>query len=114
MKPTTEILNTFSSENTRGTDSAIDGTVILRIQVVPGASRNEIVKVENETVMVRVTAPPVKGKANKAVVKLLARTLGLKKGQVEIVTGRTSRHKKVKVEGADEQAMFDLLRQSNG
>ncbi len=87
-----------------------DGTVILPVHVVPRAARNEIVSVEGETLKVRVKAPPVKGKANEALVKLLAKTLGLRKDQVEIVAGRTARRKMVRVKGTDENTVLDLFR----
>ena len=94
--------------------SANDGTVVLPVHVVPGAAKNEIVSVEGETLKVRVTAPPVKGKANEALVKLLAETLGLRKNQVEIVSGHTARRKMVKVKGMDENAILDLFRRRQG
>ena len=50
----------------------------------------------------RVSAPPVEGEANAALVKLLAKTLGVAKGAVRVVSGETSRLKIVEVEGLDE------------
>jgi len=86
-----------------------EGTAILSVHVVPGAARNEIIGVEGGTLKVRVAAPPVKGKANQALVKLLAKTLGLRKSQVEIVSGHRARRKMVKVEGMEKIALLDLL-----
>jgi len=87
-----------------------EGTAILSVHVVPGAARNEIIGVEGGTLKVRVAAPPVKGKANQALVKLLAKTLGLRKSQVEIVSGHRARRKMVKVEGMEKIALLDLLK----
>jgi len=93
------------------TQSANERTVVFPVYVVPRAAKNEIVGVEGETLKVRVTAPPVKGKANEALVRLLAKTLRLRKNQVEIVAGHRARHKMVRAEGIDENAVLDLLRQ---
>lgn len=91
------------------TQSANERTVVFPVYVVPRAAKNEIVGVEGETLKVRVTAPPVKGKANEALVRLLAKTLGLRKNQVEIVAGHRARHKMVRAQGIDENAVLDLL-----
>ena len=93
------------------TQSANERTVVFPVYVVPRAAKNEIVGVQGETLKVRVTAPPVKGKANEALVRLLAKTLRLRKNQVEIVAGHRARHKMVRAEGIDENAVLDLLRQ---
>ena len=93
------------------TQSANERTVVFPVYVVPRAAKNEIVGVQGETLKVRVTAPPVKGKANEALVRLLAKTLRLRKDQVEIVAGHRARHKMVRAEGIDENAVLDLLRQ---
>ncbi len=65
---------------------------------------------EGDTLKVRVAAPPVKGKANRALIRLLAKALGVSSSQVEIVSGHKARHKTVRVCGADADAVSDLLR----
>jgi len=82
---------------------------LLSVHVVPSAARNEVVAVEGETLKVRVTAPPLKGKANEALIKVLAKTLGLPKNQLEIVSGRRARRKMVRVQGIDENEVLNLL-----
>jgi hypothetical protein len=67
------------------------------IQVIPHASRAEIVSIQNGVFKVKVTAPPVEGAANAACIKLLAGELGLKKSQLEIASGAKSRKKNVMV-----------------
>jgi uncharacterized protein (TIGR00251 family) len=91
--------------------STDETTVVFAVQVVPGAARDEIVGVEGKTLKVRVTAPPVKDKANKALVKLLAKTFRLRKNQVQIVSGHKARQKMIRVEGMDENAILGLPRQ---
>lgn len=67
------------------------------IQVIPLASRAEIVNVQEGVLKVKVTAPPVEGAANEACIKLLAGEMGLKKSQMEISSGAKSRRKTVTV-----------------
>jgi uncharacterized protein (TIGR00251 family) len=83
--------------------------VILSVGVVPKASKSEIVGFEGETLKVRVAAPPVKGKANKELTKLLAATLGVRNDQVEIISGQRARRKRVRVDGIDGQTVLALL-----
>jgi uncharacterized protein len=67
------------------------------IQVIPHASRAEIVCIQDGVFKIKVTAPPVEGAANEACIKLLAGELGLKKSQLEISSGTKSRRKTVMV-----------------
>ena len=76
-------------------------TVRLSVRLTPRASREEIAGFEGETLRVRVTAPPVEGRANRALVRLLAKRLGLPLGAVRVVTGQTSRSKVVAIDGLD-------------
>lgn len=69
--------------------------VLLKVHLVPGASSNTIAGRFGDAVKVSVKAPAVEGAANKALVETLARLLGVKKRQVEIVLGHTSRDKLV-------------------
>ena len=76
----------------------------LSIRLQPGASANRIdgfeVLADGQAVLrARVTAAPEKGKANQALIKLLAKALRLPKGDVTIVTGATDRRKTVAIEG---------------
>ncbi|MDA0677429.1 MAG: DUF167 domain-containing protein [Chloroflexi bacterium] len=73
---------------------------LINIRVQPRASRNEISEVDPDgTLRIRVTAPPTDGEANEAVLKLLAKHLGLPKSALTIVRGATTRNKVIKVEG---------------
>ena len=73
--------------------------VIFRIKVQPGAVKNKIVGVQGDALKIKISAPPVKGKANKALIDFLAEKLGVKKSAVEIISGHTSKIKKIKVIG---------------
>jgi uncharacterized protein (TIGR00251 family) len=72
-------------------------TIDLRVQ--PRASRNEIGEVYDGALRLRVTAPPVEGAANAAVVDLLAQRLGTRKSDLEILRGDRGRTKRVLVRG---------------
>lgn len=74
----------------------------LTIRLSPRASREEIAGERDGVLLVRVTAPPVDGAANEALVRLLAKQLRVAKGAVQIVSGDTSRTKTVEVDGLDE------------
>jgi len=73
--------------------------VVFRIRVVPRASRCEVAGIQDDALKLRITAPPVAGKANEECIRLLAELLGVKKTQVTIVAGHASRIKTVSVEG---------------
>lgn len=82
----------------------------LDIRVQPKASRNSVEIGGDGTVRVRVTAPADKGRANDAVVKLLAAKLGVSRSDVCIVRGHTSRNKVVRIAGIDREDAIRLIR----
>ena len=73
----------------------------LRLRVSPGASRTELVGRHGGGWKVRVAAAPERGRANDAVVELLAERLGVPQGSVSIVSGTTSRDKVIELQGLD-------------
>jgi len=74
-------------------------TTRLRIRVAPGAARTELAGRQGESWKVRVNAPPQKGRANDAVLDLLAHRLGLARRNVSLVHGHGSRDKLVELRG---------------
>ncbi len=76
-----------------------DGGVILPIKAQPGAKRNAILGERAGSIRVAVTAAPEAGKANEAIAKVLAQTLGLRLSQVRLVSGASSREKRFRIEG---------------
>lgn len=74
----------------------------FQVRVQPRASANEVAGRENGVVRVRLTAPPVEGKANKALIDFLAERLGVSKSAVTIVSGHGARNKLVDVNGLDD------------
>ncbi len=73
--------------------------IIFKIKVQPEAHKNEVVGVQGDALKVKINAPPVKGKANRALIDFLAKQLEVKKSDIEIMSGHTSKIKKIKVVG---------------
>jgi uncharacterized protein (TIGR00251 family) len=76
----------------------------VRVRVTTRASRDELAGTRDSVLLVRVKAPPVDGKANAAVCKLIAKALGIGPTRVEVVRGHSSRDKTVSVEAVEESA----------
>ena len=83
--------------------------VTLPLRIQPRASKNEIIRREDGGLKIRLTAPPVDGAANEALIRFLAGTLSLPKSSVEIVSGHTSRDKIVRISGVSEAEAERLL-----
>jgi uncharacterized protein (TIGR00251 family) len=75
-----------------------DGCIIA-VRAQPGARRNGVVGEQNGALKVAVTAPADRGRANKALADVLAEALGIKKSQVELLSGATARDKRILVRG---------------
>jgi uncharacterized protein (TIGR00251 family) len=81
----------------------------LLVHVQPRAKREEIAGWQGERLRLRVTAPPVEGAANEAVVRLLADALGVRRSQITFTRGAKSREKTVVVEGLSEEVLRKRL-----
>ena len=85
------------------------GAVTFDVLVQPRASRAKVGPVHDGRLKVAVTAPPVDGEANAAVIETLAKALGVAKGAVEVIAGTTSRRKTVRVAGIAASAVEALV-----
>lgn len=83
--------------------------VILSIRTQPGSSKNRIIGEYGGRLKLAVTAAPEKGKANKAVIKLLADTLRIHESSIHIISGETSRDKRLLIEGLVPEDIISLL-----
>ena len=81
----------------------------LQIKVIPSSSQDGIAGWLEDTLKVKVKAPPEKGKANKAVIKLLEKTLDLGKGSIEVTSGTTSTRKTVEINSEDDKLIEKKL-----
>lgn len=77
---------------------------ILRLKIVPNSSKNEIIKSE-DGLKVKITAQPVEGKANKALIEFLSKTFKISKSSFEIIKGETSKEKTVLITYNDEEKL---------
>ncbi len=76
-----------------------NGSVTFAVRVVPRSSRNQIVGVEGGVLKIKLTAPPVEGAANAALIEFVAEWLGVRRSAVSIVSGDKARNKLVRVNG---------------
>jgi uncharacterized protein (TIGR00251 family) len=81
----------------------------LRVRLQPRARRDEVVGERAGAVVIRVTAPPVDGRANAALCALVARAAAVAPSRVQVVRGHTARDKVVRVEGVDDAALWQAL-----
>ncbi len=86
-----------------------DGAVVFSVRVQPKASSERIVGEHGGALKIAVTTAPEGGKANRAVVKLLAELLRVPKADIEIISGATSRNKRLKITGIRPSQIEDLL-----
>ncbi len=84
--------------------------VVLPLRAQPGAKRNEIRGLQDGMLKVSVTQVAEKGKANKALVEVLAKGLGLRKSQFALLSGETSSHKRFLVRGVSREELAELIR----
>lgn len=87
----------------------VEDGVILTLWVQPRSSRDEVVGVRGGMLHVRLAAPPVGGAANEALIRFLARQLGVPRRDVEIVHGHRSRRKRIKFHGLSPEEVRTLF-----
>ncbi len=86
-----------------------NGSLLLSLYVQPRASRNELAGVHGDALKLRLTTPPVDGKANKAVIAFFAKLLKIPKSAIVIKSGLQSRSKKILLSDIDEQQVRSFL-----
>lgn len=86
-----------------------NGSLSLKVYVQPRASKNEIAGIHNGSLKLRLTSPPVDGKANKAVLVFLAKALGLPKSSLSLKSGHQNRNKVVCIEQCTEEQLRAIL-----
>ena len=86
-----------------------EATITLKIHLLPRASRDEICGLHGDAIKVKVTAPPIEGKANKALQIFIAEKLNISASQIEIVAGQRSRKKTLRISGISRAAVEKAL-----
>lgn len=84
-------------------------SVRLRVRLTPRASREEVTLKPDGTLVVRVSAPPVDGRANDALERAVASALRVAPSRVRLVRGARSRDKTVQIDGLDADAVRERL-----
>jgi hypothetical protein len=75
--------------------------VVLTLHIQPGAKKTEVAGQHGEALKIRLAAPPVDGRANDCLIAFLAECLGLAKARLELVSGASSRAKRIRVSATD-------------
>lgn len=86
-----------------------DGAVLVPVKAVPGASRTRIMGEWDGRLKVAVAAPPEKGKANKAIVQVLADALGIPRRDIEVIAGHANPLKTIRIDRAAVDAVRAVL-----
>lgn len=83
--------------------------ITLTVKVVPNSSRNSLGSDKQGRLVVRLAAPPVEGKANKELVKFLAKKFGVPQSAVRILQGKSSRDKVLLITGTDKKSVSESI-----
>ena len=81
----------------------------IKVKVLPKSSKNQIIGREGDLFKVKLTSPPVEGKANKALIELLAKRLGIAKKRIEITSGKSTRLKTIRISGLSLEDISQVL-----
>lgn len=84
--------------------------VLIRIKAVPGASRDEIAGILGNRLKIRIAAAPEAAKANKAIIKLIAKMCGVKVNQITIESGHTNPEKTIRITNTRADTIKQSLR----
>ena len=91
-----------------------DEAIFFSVRVVPRASKSEVVGEIEGSLKIRLCSPPVDGAANAELIKLLARMLVVSSAQVEIVSGQTSKTKRIRITGVTTDELKERLSRGKG
>jgi len=86
-----------------------DDIITITVRIIPRSSRSEIVGEIEGAVKVRVSSPPVDGAANAELIKLFSKKLGVARSAIAIVSGETSRTKRLRITGVDAGRLRSVL-----
>jgi uncharacterized protein (TIGR00251 family) len=81
----------------------------LKVHITPRASRTDFAGWKNGVLNIRVSAPPVEGRANEVVLRLIAAALGIAPSRVSLISGAASREKLIAVDGYSSEALVSAL-----
>jgi len=84
--------------------------IVVAVRVIPRASRSEIVGEHDGSLKVRICSPPVDGAANAEIIRLFAKHFGVSKSEVSIISGETSKNKRIKIENLSVSKFEELIK----
>ena len=84
--------------------------VIVNVRVIPRASKSEIVGMHDGALKIRISAPPVDGAANAEIIRFLAKSFGVSKSDVFILSGETSKNKRIKIENLSKSSFEEIIK----
>jgi len=86
--------------------------IVVSVKVQPNSSKDRVVGKYADRIKIAVTVAPERGKANKAVIKLFAKWLGVKSSDIQIISGETSRDKELFIKNITEENLYKLVSQT--
>ncbi len=87
----------------------IEDGIVVSVKVQPNSSNDRVIGEYADQIKIAVTVAPEKGKANKAVIKLVAKWLGIKNSDIQIISGETSRDKELFIRNITEEDLYRLV-----
>lgn len=84
-------------------------SVDLLVKAVPRAAKNEILGLHDNALKVRLTTPPIEGKANVALIKFLSKALRVSKSQIKLLRGETDRLKTLRITGITKASLLERI-----
>jgi hypothetical protein len=84
--------------------------ITVAVRVIPRASKSEIVGEHDGSLKIRICSPPVDGAANAEVIRLFAKHFGVSKSEVSIVSGETSKNKRIRIENLSVSKFEELIK----
>ena len=82
---------------------------MLTVKAVPGSSKDAIAGILGDMLKIKVSAAPEKGKANKSIIALLSKKLGIAKKDIEIISGTTAAVKQIQIAGVSTKDVLSIL-----
>jgi len=86
-----------------------NGSAVFTVKIVPGSSKTALAGLLNGMLKIKISAPAEKSKANKELVKFLAKKIGTKPGKISIVSGQTNPIKQIHITGTSARTLRDIL-----
>ena len=81
----------------------------FNVRIIPRSSRNEIAGREESVYRIKVTSPPVDGKANRALINLLSKKIKIPKKDIQIISGEKSRNKRIRINNISNDKLLQAM-----